>query len=122
MDRISKISHKGKEIILLDFSNLNNTKEVETIIEVLNNVYPTLSKYPEKSVLTLTNVEGLFFNGEVLSKFTEVQKKIKPHLKKGAVVGIHGLQKVAYEMVAAVGDHTLKSFDTETAAKDWLVE
>jgi hypothetical protein len=123
MDRIRKISYKGKEIIYIDFSNLNSINEVSTILDILHSVPSTLASLPENSALTLTNVEGTFFNREVLTEFKDNQTKIKPYLKKAAVIGIHGLQKIAYDAVAAISmDHNMKNFNTEIAAKDWLVE
>ena len=123
MDRIGKISYKDKEIIYIDFSKLTSVKDVGTILEVLHAVPNVLASIGEKSALTLTNVEGLFFNREVLSAFKENQTQISPYLKKAAVVGIHGLQKIAYDALLAITqDHNMKNFNTDVAAKDWLAE
>lgn len=124
MERIRKEAYKGKEIVIFDYTGLNTIKDVNTIIEILDSIYPTLAGYQEKTALTITNVEGTFFNRDVLVKFKDAQAKINKILKKGAVVGIHGLQKIAFDAITAVAvnDIRFKIFNTEEAAKEWLAE
>jgi hypothetical protein len=123
MDRIKKITHKGKEIVYIDFSKLSSLREVDTIMNVIQNVGPVVSSYPPKSALTLTNVDGLFFSREIINAFKDSQAQIKAFQKKAAVIGIHGLQKIALDAITALaGEHDTKIFKTEAEALDWLVE
>ncbi|MCL6588835.1 MAG: hypothetical protein K6U80_02675 [Firmicutes bacterium] len=123
MDRIRKIQYKDKEIMYLDFTNLNSIKEVDQILSVIQAVNSAVSACPPKSVLTLTNIEGLFFNRDIITAFKKSQDLIKPYQKKAAVIGIHGLQKIAVEAIAALtNDNYTKTFNNELEAKEWLVE
>lgn len=122
MDRIQKISHKGKEITVIDFSHLSN-KEIDQIMNLIQSVNSTIPTYPLKSVLTLTKVEDLFFNREIMAAFKASQEKIKAYQRKAAVVGVHGLQKLALDAIAILaGEHDTKIFKTVEEATDWLVE
>ena len=118
MEIVQILEHKGKKITYMDFSNADR----ETIVDTLNEIKPLITAESSKSVLTLVNVEGLIFNAEILKAFQDFTKESKPFVKAGAVLGIKGLQKIAYDAVMKVAGRQLPIFDSIDEAKDWLVE
>lgn len=120
MDEICKVTHKNKEILIINFSGCGSNKE--KILNLIKNVNQVVPTFPLKSVLTLTNINGMVFNVEIINAFKESQKLIAPYQKKAAVIGVQGLQKIALDAVITITkDHLTKIFNTETEAKDWLV-
>lgn len=119
METISKISYKTKVIIYCDYSSVGKSKE--QTLKLINGIIDEYKKYPLKSVLALINVTNLHFDMDILNLFKESQAKSAPYAKKEAIVGINGLQKVAYNFIAGMTNNkTMKAFDTELEAKEWL--
>jgi hypothetical protein len=92
MDRISFITHDGREILLLDFSRLK-AQEAIALIE------------PAKAVISSKPV---IHN--------------KPYVRAAAVVGITGLKRVIFNAVIAFSRRKLVTFDDRETAKKWLKE
>jgi len=116
---IRSILYKGKEIIVIDFSEFGADKE--KTLATIAQVFPTLSARPKNSVLTLTNVNGMRFDKEVLDAFKESVMQVKPYQKKAAVIGLKGIQRAAYSIITMMTSDITKAFDSEAEAKEWLV-
>ncbi len=115
---IEIIEHKGKKIAMVDLSNTSP----EDVIEITNSTKAWFEKQPEHSLLTLTNVEGLHFNTSAVDALKEYTAHNKPYVKVGAIIGLRGLQRVAYNVIMAFSKRNLPVFDTKEQAMDWLVE
>jgi hypothetical protein len=111
------IFHNGKTICYLDFSNMKNKDE---IMNLENEGADYIRKQPLNSVLTLTNMEGMFFNNELKKYFEEVVKGNAPHVKAGAVIGMTGLISVMYNAFIAVTGRNIKSLKTKEEALEYL--
>lgn len=117
MDRVAFITHDGKEILLLDFSGLKSNEAI-ALIEPAKAV---ISKKPQNSVLTLTDVTDVRFNEDLSRKMVEFTTHNKPYVRAAAVVGITGLKQVIFNAVVALSKRNLSTFDTRDDAKKWLV-
>ncbi|MGE5558366.1 MAG: hypothetical protein ACM3WV_07095 [Bacillota bacterium] len=119
MDRVQVIQHKGKEIVFLDFTRIDrkNRNILRGIIDEAKNI---IKAKPHGSVLTLVDVTGLVFNIEVVESFKDFTAHNKPYVKAGAVVGITGLQEIAYKAVMKFSGRHLPIFHSLEQAKDWL--
>ena len=122
MEGFSKIAYKGKEIYCFNYSSYGFDKE--KALQLLRSI-PDLYKQqqiPPHSVLALTNISGLHFDTEVINAFSDERPKTADYEKKVAVVGMKGLQKVAYNFIISLTQRNLvKTFDSELDAKEWLV-
>jgi hypothetical protein len=112
------IEYKGKKIIYMDFSNCDRRK----MVEIVEGIKPLIEEQPLNSALTLVNVDGLVFNTDILKAFKEFTEHNKPYVKTGAVVGIKGIQKIAYDAVMRFSERNLPLFETIDEAKEWLVQ
>jgi hypothetical protein len=118
MEIVQIIEHKGKRITYLDFSNCDRKK----VVDMLAEIQPLIKAQPPKSVLTLVNVDRLVFNTEILKAFQSFTAENKPFVKAGAVLGIKGLQKVAYDAVMKIAERNLPMFNTYEEAIEWLAQ
>ncbi len=112
------LEHKGKKIHYMNFSSCDRRRMVAAIEEI----EPQIEKEPANSILTLVDVDGIIFNTEILKAFKEFTEHNKPHVKAGAVLGIKGVQKIAYDAVMRFSNRNLPIFETIEEAKDWLVQ
>lgn len=118
MERVKFVNHKGKNILLLDFSNCS----CEEVLRIIEESRKLIKVQPEHSLLTLTNVEGAHFDFKVVEAMKDFTVHNKPYVRKGAVVGVTGLRKIIYDAVMRFSGRNLPSFDDIEEARDWLVE
>ena len=118
ISRTQRISYKGKVIFIMDFSNLTSKQEIQ---ELIYESAGFIRSQPRESLLTLTNITGMFFNNDVRDMFSNFLKGNKPYVKCGAVIGLNGLQQIVYNGLMKITGRDIKSFGNEAAAKEWLV-
>ena len=116
--RMKWISHKGKDILYEDYTNLTG-KQIARLV-------PAITKITEekdyKDILLLLDLSNSFANKEATNAFGESGKISKDRLKKTAVLGITGVKKVLLNFVTKVSNVDAKPFSTEEEAKDYLVK
>lgn len=118
MERIRMITHRDRQIAYLDFSDVRNTEQGLAAIEQARRL---IQSQPEQSVLTLTNVDGAHFDAEILSELREMVAQNRRFVVAGAVVGLKGLQRVAYMAMMRITGRNIKTFQDVDKARDWLI-
>ena len=93
-ERIHFISHQGKKILLIDFSNCS-APEVEKIARAAPE---TVTAQPRGSVLVLADFTGASFDHEALRAMKESAVFHKPYISKSAWVGAENLPPVFSDM------------------------
>ena len=111
------ISYKNHSVVYLDFSNLRSRDEVNDLI---GKAIAEIRRRPLKSVLTLTNIEGMYFNNTIFSAFSKYVRENTPYVKASAVVGMTGLIAIMYNGFVKVTGREVKAFRTETDALEYL--
>ena len=117
MERVRFIQHKGKEILLLDFSEC----KPEESYQVIEKAKALISTRPQQSLLTLTDVTNIRFDNILAERMKEFTAHNKPFVKAAAVVGVTGLKKILFEAVMIFSKRKLHAFETHDQAKEWLV-
>jgi len=121
MEGFSVISYKNKQIFCIDYSSIGTDKN--KVLQLLDWVAAEYKKQPPKSILALTNVDNLHFDSQIIDLFKKQRERVSPYEKKVAVIGMKGLQKVAYNFIITLTQKDLvKAFDSELEAKEWLVK
>jgi hypothetical protein len=115
------IEYQGKKIVEIDFQNYT-FKDVDEIQAIMKEAQKIIGAEPEKSVITLTNCIGLRFSPEIIELFNRFTEHNKPYVKFGAVLGIIGLQKLAYNAVMKFSGRNIPIFTDRQEALDWLVQ
>jgi len=118
MERITFITHGGKDILLLDFSRL----KANEVLQLIDPAKAVISGKPEKSILTLTDVTDLTFNSEVSERMKEFTAHNKPYVRASAIVGVTGLKRIIYNAVIAFSQRQIATFGDREAAKSWLAQ
>lgn len=81
-----------------------------------------ISREMPNSVLTLNDVTGTGFDQESVEVLKSKVAANAPYVKRAAVVGISGLQRLIYEAVKLFTKRSIPLFSTREEALDWLVQ
>jgi hypothetical protein len=119
MAQVKFITHKGKKILLADFTY----SKPEEMLDAIEEVKKTVKKYPQKSVLALIDVRYSPFDTVLSGALKHMAAADRPYIKMTAIVGVTGLKKLAYKaMIRFSGRKNIFIFDRIETAKDWLAE
>ena len=115
-DRIHFIEHKGKRILVLDFSHAS-AQQMQLLLE---HVRITVAQHARESLVTLGDFEGAEVDHAVATKIKEVLTLDRPYVKKSAWVGTDNLPHVFYEHFKTFSQREFPTFKTREEAMDWL--
>ena len=116
MDRISFIEYNGKKIFYVDYSDLS----ADMLTSFIADVEKQITSQPKNSVLSLSNFENTRFNADTISKFKAMTDVTGEYVKASAVIGIKGLQKIAYDAVMRISKTMAPLFGSKEEAMNWL--
>jgi hypothetical protein len=119
MSRISFVEHRGKRIIVMDFSHLRPGDEFLASVAEAKAWFAT---QPPKSALSIFDATGAVYNLEVINVLKHFTKHNEPFVKASSVVGIEGLLNIGLTAVSKFSGRTFKAFRDRPSAMDWLVE
>ena len=121
-ERLAWIEHSGINILFADYSGLDEDSFVRQIETNKTDVIAEAKKLGEKRLLFLTDVSDTTFSEKVMWAFRELAELIDPYLLAGAVVGISGVRRIAFDMFNKLMAVKRRSFSSLEKAKEWLVE
>ena len=122
MERINWVEHKGKKILIIDYSGLKAPKDDEIYMATLKKAYEYVSDSSEK-IRFITNVTDADANKERIAKLKAFAKFCKDNdkIKKECVVGITGIKKVLLKAINTFARTNVVIIKTVEEGKEWLV-
>ena len=117
MDRVRFVTHRGKQILLIDWTHCSPGQLIKLAGEVLRIV----TQQSPKSVLTLNDFTGARFTRAVFTRMKEVAVFDRPFVKRAAFVGAESLPNAFYEDLKTFSRREFPRFKTRDEAMDWLV-
>lgn len=118
LPRTRFINHRGLDILLFDYSNLQNSEEAVCEIQKSKEFVAT---QPEQSLYTLVCVEGARYNSEVIQALKDLAAHNKPYVRAGVIVGMSALHRIVYRMVMLFSGRKLAAVESLAEGKDWLL-
>ncbi|HMF91048.1 MAG TPA: hypothetical protein VKL40_10405 [Candidatus Angelobacter sp.] len=112
------VIHKGKRVLSIDYSHC----DVATMKAVAEEGHRVISLEPRTSVRTLNDVTGASFDQESVEALKSKVAANAPYVKRAAVIGISGLQRLIYEAVKLFTKRTIPLFSNRIEALDYLAE
>lgn len=91
MERIEEFKQDGKNFVYIDFSGLKTDVEFREQIELIKK---TVSKYPEQSVYTITNLSDIRFDPTIKDAVLDYLRHNKPYIKYAVIFGMDGIKKM----------------------------
>lgn len=120
MAGIEKITHKGKEILYINYQGCKSEQEM---IELMKEAAALITK-EKKEYLQLTDMTGAFATPGYMKEAKKIAKVTPKLAKKRAIVGIDSPgRRFLLKMYSLVigSENALKPFPSLQEAKDWLV-
>ena len=116
-ERIHFITHKGKQVLLVDATNCSSEE-----LEKMSRLVPSyVTAEPKGSVLLLADVTGARLDKKAMEQVKPALVFDRPHVKRSAWVGTESIPKVFFEQLKAFSQRDLPSFKTREEALEWLV-
>jgi hypothetical protein len=109
-------THKGKRILLVDFSHCSSTK----VAEVARAVPEVVTAQPRASVLILSDYTGASLDQEALRALKESAVFDKPFVKKSAWIGAENFPQVFADDMKSFSRREFPAFKTRQEALEWL--
>ena len=117
--RTRMIQHRGRDILLLDYSDILDTDEALREIEKTKAI---ISAQPPASLRTLTYVKGSRYTAPIIDAMKELVVHNRPFVIAAAVVGMNTLHRIIYRAVVTFSRRNIQVYEDLEQAKDWLVE
>ncbi|HEX6589969.1 MAG TPA: STAS/SEC14 domain-containing protein [Longimicrobiales bacterium] len=117
--RTRMITHRGVDIMLLDYSDMIDT---DASLEEIRKTKELISLQPLGSVRTLTYVAGSRYTAPIIEAMKDLVAHNKPYVRAAALVGMNTLHRIIYRAVVAFSRRNIQVFEDLDAAKDWLSE
>ncbi len=117
-DRIHFVEHKGKRVLLIDFSGAS-APQMQLLLE---HVRMTVAQHARESLLTLGDFTGAQVDRTVATAIKEVLTLDRPFVKKTAWVGTENIPHALLESFHNFSQRDIVIFKTREEAMDWLVE
>jgi SpoIIAA-like len=116
-DRIHFIEHKGKQILLLDFSSAD-AHQMQLLLEY---VRVTVAQHGHEGVIVLADFTGSEIDHAVAMKIKEVLTLDRPFVKKAAWVGTEKIPHAFMENFHNFSQRDIVTFKSRDEALEWLV-
>ncbi len=116
-DPIRFVEHKGKRILLVDFTNAS----AHDMMLLLEELRETVAREPRGSLITFSDWTGATVDHAVAMKVKEVLTLDRPFVKKTAWVGTESIPHAFMENFHTFSQREIVTFKTREEAMDWLV-
>ena len=113
------IEYKGRNIFYQDFSGL--MYDANALKKELTQVQAEVVTHPKNSLLILSDFRDTNMSNEVMPLLNAASAITKDHVRRTAVLGVTGVKRTLADLLTRLTGQQLKYFDSEIAAKDWLV-
>lgn len=117
MERVSFISHHGRQVLLIDHSNSSAAEMLQTLAKVEN----LIAEQPPESVLVLCDFSGAQVDKTAADRMKVVAAKDRPFVRRAAFVQGGNIPDVYYRALRSFSARDFPDFNTREEALDWLV-
>lgn len=111
-------TRNGKRILYCAFNDFGT--DVAALGKEIDEADAVILREVKDSVLLLADLRGTVTSSAVVDLFKKSSAKTKGYVRKQAIVGLSGIQKMLAQAVAWFSRETFVLFDTPDAARDWL--
>lgn len=114
---VSYITHKGRNILHVDFKDIKDKRIVLENIEEMVKHYKTATE----DIYLLLDVRGTFTDPEVMDKLKNYGKTVfKGKSQKRAILGVSGVKSLLLKAYKIFTNTEIATFDSVEEAKDYL--
>ena len=114
--RVRFIEHAGRRVLFINYSHC----DVAMLKAVAEEGHRVIAREQPNSVLTLNDVTGTTFDKESVAVLQARVADNAPYVRRAAVIGINGLQRLIYEGVQIFTKRRIPLFESRQEAMSWL--
>jgi len=111
------IDHRGKQVLLIDYTD----GTAEEVLQILGEVEEVIAAQPPDSVLTLSDFTGVTLDKAAADRMKIVATKDRPHVRRAAFVGGENIPDVFYRALLSFSVRQFPNFKTREEALEYLV-
>jgi len=113
-ERFRLIRHKGKTIVLIDLSNLEDEKEITRLVKMRSTL-----RVKHGLLVDLTNTH---FSRGIMKEAKDNAKAVRPLIRAFAVVGTGSMVGMLVSAVSRSSGMNIATFENRGSAMDWLAK
>ncbi len=117
--RMTWLTHNGQQILVTDWTYIDNDKEFVEIVVNTSNYVIQLGQY---DLLELINLQGSNQTATIIRTMQDMASETRPFNKRKAVIGVTGVKRVLLNTINRFAGESIKAFKTEHEALSWLIE
>jgi hypothetical protein len=117
MDRVRFITHKGKQVLFLDYRNATEAQA----LALVQQRRVVVSEQPKGSLLTVADLTGAVFTKKVVEEIKAATVLDRPFVRRAALVGVETAPKGLIDAVSIFSHREWAQFKTMEEALDWVV-
>jgi len=117
MERIQFIEHKGKPVLVVDFTGCGP----QEIMMISTAVKEVVGRQAKGSVLVLADFTGAQFNKDAVTRIKEVTTFDAPYVKRAAWVGSESMSETHFKAIQTFSTREFTRCQSRAEAMDWLV-
>lgn len=111
------LTHQGTKYFLADYSNYGrDTEALRNEVDAADAVIEQ-----QTDLLVLVDLRNTVTSSDVVKMMKHSSARTHGHVKKHAVIGVKGIQRILAAAVAKFSGEPLVLFDRIEDARDWLV-
>jgi hypothetical protein len=118
MERVRIIEHRGRQVVLLDFTGMKDTHE--SLAEIARAEAFFAQQKPDGSLLTVTDVTGSRYDAAILDGLKKLAAHNKPYVHAAAAVVQTAIHQVALNVAALFSSRKIQAFRSRDEALDWI--
>jgi hypothetical protein len=118
-ERTRWMEHRGRRVLLVDYSGLRDTA---VLLREIRHTGQVVQAQPHASVLGLTDVRGCVYSWAVLHALKDLMRGNRPHVLAAATVLDRPELRVALDALVLFTGRTVHVFPTREQALDWLAD
>lgn len=118
MDRIRFVTHRDRQILLLDFTNCS-ADEVAALSESAPDI---VTNEPQHSLLVVADFSGAEFDRDAIERIKVAMAIDRLHIKRAAWVLTENLARTLFESIRNFTARDVPVFRTREEALDYVIE
>jgi hypothetical protein len=111
------IEYKGKKILYADYRGLKSEDLMLQNLKAEGEIYKSTSF----NILSLADFRDTYISKDFMEKIKQLGKEHKGRTAKAAVLGITGIKNIFINVYTAFTGESLKCFNDELSAKEYLI-
>jgi hypothetical protein len=116
---VSYIFHKGKKIMIVDYTKCKTTADTLAVLEAVKDEYLKTNEM----IISLNDFREAYGSREFMNRANQLGKELfDKRTLKTAAIGVVGIKKILVNAYNVFIKNKINIFDTKEEALDWLVK